>query len=525
MVVRVRLGSATLSSGDRIEFNPAGVTCVVGGNNVGKSQLLRDIEGLMLPAFNPIVLEDLQVKKSPASSAEVVDFVRANGYPDPSSPQDGHLFPRGGGSAIRPDDFSMVYQNGDGVGLLKGWFVWHASAGSLGYVASSGVGDGGVEINPGHPLVKFFRNGHLERELSSLAEQTFGLALTLDRVNGNVRLRVGTPEADVPPINLPTPEYSDAVAALPLLERQGDGVRSFVGLAVQVLTEAYGIMLVDEPEAFLHPGQARALGRWLARESAARDIQVVVATHDRDFVLGLVDAQQAPVRLMRLRREGDRNYIQSIDHSEVLSLWADPVMRYSNALQGLFHNSVVITESDGDCRFYAAVLDDVARTRGRTHLADDVLFVPSGGKQRMASMAGALTPLGVRTFAIADFDLLNDQATVVRLVRSLGGTWTEEMRGDYVAFADPCNRQQLWPRLKEAGRAAVPPGEPTGRLDALLGALRDVGLLVVPVGEMESFHRTIALHGSAWVSEMLEQRGHESCLPARDMLEPLLSCP
>lgn len=42
-IVEVRLTGFRVSGGDEVALPRSGVTCIVGGNNVGKSQLLREI--------------------------------------------------------------------------------------------------------------------------------------------------------------------------------------------------------------------------------------------------------------------------------------------------------------------------------------------------------------------------------------------------------------------------------------------------------------------------------------------------
>jgi hypothetical protein len=38
MTIKVRLASITSNAGDKIEFSSSGVTCLLGGNNAGKSR-------------------------------------------------------------------------------------------------------------------------------------------------------------------------------------------------------------------------------------------------------------------------------------------------------------------------------------------------------------------------------------------------------------------------------------------------------------------------------------------------------
>lgn len=82
---------------------------------------------------------------------------------------------------------------------------------------------------------------------------------------------------------VPAAGYLTALRALPLLEQQGDGMRSYMGLLLHILGGAHQITLIDEPEAFLHPPQARLLGRTLANRSVGRQ-QVFLATHSVDVV-------------------------------------------------------------------------------------------------------------------------------------------------------------------------------------------------------------------------------------------------
>ena len=51
MTIKVRLASFTSNAGDRVEFSSSGVTCLVGGNNAGKSRTLSDIAGKALSGF------------------------------------------------------------------------------------------------------------------------------------------------------------------------------------------------------------------------------------------------------------------------------------------------------------------------------------------------------------------------------------------------------------------------------------------------------------------------------------------
>jgi hypothetical protein len=54
--------------------------------------------------------------------------------------------------------------------------------------------------------------------------------------------------------------YQKEIRALPLLHQQGDGMRSFAACLLFSDVTHYPIILIDEPETFLHPGSSSGFG-------------------------------------------------------------------------------------------------------------------------------------------------------------------------------------------------------------------------------------------------------------------------
>jgi len=71
-----------------------------------------------------------------------------------------------------------------------------------------------------------------------------------------------------------------------------------------------------------------------------------------------------------------------------------------------------------------------------------------------------------------------------------------------------------WEKAKRSGIGAVPQGTAYVACERLLSGLRDINLLVVPVGELERFAPGISGHGPGWVTAVLEQKMHET--PGKD---------
>jgi ABC-type sulfate/molybdate transport systems ATPase subunit len=532
MTIKVRLSSITSNAGDKVKFSSSGVTCLVGGNNAGKSRTLMDIAGLLRsqPHQRPslVVLDELQLDKPvPVSQEQAEQFLEATAIKNPnygggSNPSYSPL--GGSGTAMSVDHLQMTLNHGDddSLGESAQFFFEHLSAGGLSSSATVTMGLAGS--SPTSPLHQLYLDGDLEEELSNLSHKIFNEYLTVDRANMEVRLRVGKVKGvEVPLLSHPTREYADAVAALPPLSEQGDGVRSYLGLAVTVLVGRSQILLVDEPEAFLHPGQARSLGRWLSIQAKERDLQVVVATHDRDFVLGLLEGSDDSVRFVRIVRDGDKNHFHELPPDEVSYSWADPVLRYSNVLQGLFHRRVVICEADADCRFYGAALDQLAEETQRRSQVDDLLLVPAAGKHGIPALARALMKLGVQTHAFVDFDVLRERKDTKAIVEALGEEWTEELDRLRRTVDNAVKSEGRWDDVKKFGLLLVPNGPPTSAARQLIGLLQRARVHIVPVGEMEGFDTEIPVKGSEWVSAALAKELHKNHQPAKDYVGQVLT--
>src|SRR5208282_5116261 len=73
--------------------------------------------------------------------------------------------------------------------------------------------------------------------------------------------------------------------AIPV-ERMSDGVKAFAGIITEVIAGDPGILLLDEPEAFLHPSLSYKLGLELAKAVGNSSKRVFAATHSASFLMG-----------------------------------------------------------------------------------------------------------------------------------------------------------------------------------------------------------------------------------------------
>ena len=99
---------------------------------------------------------------------------------------------------------------------------------------------------------------NLDTELNRIFQDAFKMEIKLDYSSLQILVfRIAKHFEEIP---------IDPRQAFPILKNyseldiQGDGFRSFVGVTLSILLCKDRIILLDEPEAFLHPAQARTLG-------------------------------------------------------------------------------------------------------------------------------------------------------------------------------------------------------------------------------------------------------------------------
>src|SRR5690606_11357661 len=328
---------------------------------------------------------------------------------------------------------------------------------------------------------------------------------------------------------------------LDLLHEQGDGMRSFVGVLLNAFISNHSILFIDEPEAFLHPPQARLLGKMLARDLPSQR-QLFLATHSENFLKGLLDANVTNLKIIRIQRESAVNKVSVLNSSDINSIWNDSLLRHSNVLDGLFHSKVVICESDSDSRFFSAILS--AQFDNTNSIAPDVLFINCGGKHRIPTAIKALKKLNVPIKVVADFDVLNDTNPLKDIFEDLEGVWLdveadwklvkreiEQKRPESLTedgkkeieeilstttericpkpkvsqIQKALKKASAWTEAKEVGKAFIPSGGATQAFERIQLKFIERGLLIPEVGELESFVKSIGNHGPKWVSEVLSK--------------------
>jgi predicted ATPase len=534
----VQVESISFSDGQEIPIEPRGITILVGPNNSGKTSTLREIDSaFQLGKCGPVLTDVTIQKKGDVETLE--KWLDANVVLEKRS------YPRDDAYSWLGADCHKsqlrTYWGGKGLGSLAGILTTMLAVEErLQVTQPQEIIDRLVDA-PKHPMHALYVNDDLESKVNNCLQKAFGIGLTLNRGAGKKpALHFGAAPKPAPGEDRVSSGYVNRLMDLPLLHEQGHGIRSFAGCVIHSLASHAFVHLIDEPEVFLYPAQARLLGGLLAKLKPDSR-QLIIATHSGDFLRGMIDSKGVSLKVIRLTRDGSINRARQLDVSQITQLWSDPILRFSNVLDGVYHDTVVVCESDSDCRFYSAVTESICERDQRTR--PDVLFAASGGKDRMPVVISSLVSLGVRTKVVADFDVLREQHPLEGIVLALGGDWND-IQGDWSRVKKAVEQKNLrlnalqvkgrvnkvldkeggaltdatideikkilrtstqWEQAKLAGVDAVYSGQPRATLNLLLERLRRMGLHVVECGEIERFAPSMGGHGPKWVSEVLKK--------------------
>lgn len=533
---KVCIQSIAFSDGRTYSFEPSDKVLVVGPNNAGKSLALREIKQIVssTPGQKPLELchcvRGLTFTKS-GTAGELRQYVIAEGLLD-TDKKHGRYYSIG--QYTLNIDASNWFDSNQ-FGEFSNLFFRHVSTENRLHSSamSENVAAGKPKTNAQQVL---YDDTKTFERVSSQFRDAFGASLVMDYRGGtSIPIHVGDEPQLHPGEDRISDSYVKRVRALPRLDTQGDGMRSFAGILFEATVTKHDVTLIDEPEAFLHPPQMRRLARTLASDVSG---QLFVSTHSSDVLRGFLDSPNGSIRILRLQRSGDVNETTETDPQTLRELWDNPDLKYSNALDSIFHEVCVLCEDDSDCRFYNAVADYQAELDNDRW--PDAIYVPCGGKHSVPRLASALRQLGVPVHTILDIDALSDEIYLKKLVESFGDDWSvieklwKDVNSAVTKGVKPLSHDQIktriseilneevglpkskivetmrsdspWSIVKMAGKGAIPRGQATISFGKLEKALRKIGIFIVPVGQVEGFAPDIGKHGPAFVSEALKKK-------------------
>lgn len=347
-------------------------------------------------------------------------------------------------------------------------------------------------------------------EIRRIVYDAFGLYFVLDPTNlGNLRIKLSTLAPESPIIERGL--YEEAInfhsQAQPI-EQASDGVKAFTGIITEVIAGDPRILLIDEPEAFLHPSLSFKLGKEIARASSGSDKSLFVSTHSPNFVMGCIQSG-APVTIVRLTYNSGVATARILKNSDILKFMRNPLLRSTGVLNGLFFEFVVVTEADSDRAFYQEINDRLLRFKPEWGIPN-CLFINAQNKQTIHTIMKPLRELGIPTVGIVDVDVLKDGGT--DWSNLLGSAFVPQISQSPLSQIRVSIKRQLEATgkdMKKDGGVELLENDDKEAANNLFDELSKYGIFAVRKGELESWLKPLGAsgHGTGWLIEVFEKMG------------------
>ena len=298
------------------------------------------------------------------------------------------------------------------------------------------------------------------------------------------------------------------------IEHFSDGVKAYTGIIIEVVAGEPRAILIDEPEAFLHPPLAHQLGVELSRVVSQSRKNVFVATHSAHFVMGCLQSG-APVDVIRLTYKDGIATARVLRNDELTLMMRNPLLRSAGVINALFYDHVVVTESDSDRAFYQEINERLLKFAPGRGISN-CLFLNAQNKQTTKQITKPLRELGIPTVSLVDVDILKEG----------GKVWSGFLESGGLSVLDrsalATSRDKLYSKAKDLGldlkrSGGISQFQKADReaADNLFDRLEQYGLFVVRGGELESWLKPLGAYGHSpeWLVNMFEKLGDDPSNP------------
>lgn len=523
MINQIKLKFGTQDKMEHLAFDVGAVTIFVGPNNSGKSLLLREIEQYSLKGkqSNMRILEEVNFQLPDDESLGKDIEKMSVPYGENENAHPGFVkygrFNSTSGFKVhhnRLEDLIIYKNTPQGIqNFIQGFVSMYVSrfGGKERFQLIQNKDNADLKRPPQNSLTSLFQDDEKRKKVSDLIFEAFKKYFVIDPTSmRHLEIRL----SDVLPASSEiergwTKESVAFHKNATSITAFSDGVQAFTGLAMTVIAGEEKIMLIDEPEAFLHPSLANLLGRKLSEEMTGREGNLIVSTHSPFFVMGCLQSGR-PMNIVRLTySQSNASTAKLLGADKVVELFRNPLLRSTGVLQALFHSSVIVSESDADRAFYNEINERLVH-EGKGRGLADVLFLNAQNKQTVWNIVEPLRKMGIPAVGIVDLDFVKDGgAEFIKALRAVNipdelHTSFSDMRSKTKENFNKTGKDMK----RDGGMALLTSGE-LALAEKLLSDLSEYGLFIVPYGELESWLKPLNCtgHGPSWLNQMLNKLG------------------
>lgn len=521
-----------------IELSNDDIVVFVGANNVGKSRALKDIKNDILESSSKkVIVDEIEYQDTNFEEINMMNYFKNNF----------ELGPNGYDIAV---DVNYTYnynehnfqnvKSGD-KHFYKVLFSFLSTESRLNMTAPISYSFIKDKLSFGI-MRKLERDKKSITKLNDILFSCFGKKIDISEGlwQGAVSklYKFGTKDEIDKSVSADTREARCLLEVLENLDDQGDGIRSAVAILASLITTTHSLYLIDEPETFLHPPQARILGRNIV--DLSQNKQCFISTYNIDLLRGMLEKDYARIKIIKINRTDNVNEFHVLDNDSIKVISNDKNLKYSNILNGLFYNTVVLCENESDCKFYSALLEKID-----SDCYQNTLFCAVGGKDQFKIIIPLLNKLKINFLVIADLDLINNRDKLKDLINSIEDNKYNQIssiHNDFLNMFESGVDNQVKKQsvikeeilsfitdapymsdetaskirqvlknishlklLKNCGKSCLPAGECVQKYNQIIYFLNESNIFVVECGEIERFITEIDGHGSLWVEEVFKK--------------------
>jgi len=501
--------------------NPTAMTVFVGPNNSGKSRVLQEIEQYCRSGqqnTGMVILDQVSITGLPA--ADIPSAIATITVP----PNPGELQQVGtvilgsryGRMAVPVEALTASLANpSTNLQIVFQWYLNHKTVrldgpSRISLINSQPAGD--LQATGQSTLQVLFRKDTKRLEVRRIIFDAFAEYFVIDPTNlGHLRIRFSTraPATRSEERGIDETAVQFHAKAQPI-ENLSDGVKAFTGIVTELIAGDPQVLLIDEPEAFLHPSLAAKLGKEISKAAVVSDKRVFVSTHSPNFVMGCIQSG-AQTNIVRLTYRGGVPTARLLPSSEILELMRNPLLRSTGVLNGLFYEFVVVTEADTDRAFYQEINERLLEHKSEWGIPN-CLFINAQNKQTIHSIIRPLRQLGIPAAGIVDVDIFKEGGTV--LSNFLSAANVPEITRSSLGTSRAAIKNamdQSGKKMKQDGGISILTGDSHAAAQDFIAQLAEYGLFVVAGGELESWLKPLGATGKGpeWLISMFEKIGED----------------
>ncbi|MBO1329065.1 ATP-binding protein [Acetobacter suratthaniensis] len=365
---------------------------------------------------------------------------------------------------------------------------------------------------PQTTIAALFQDDALRHTLSNIIYDSFQMHLVIDATDmGSFAYALSETR---PPAEIERSFTDEAIEFFRnshSLSASSDGTKAFVGVLSEVIAGDVEVLIIDEPEAFLHPGLAYTLGRQIGLKISV-DKQLFAATHSPHFLMGCLSAGLA-TDVVRLTHRAGKGTAQLLPAARLSQMMNDPLLRSVGVVSALFYESAVVVEADADRAFYEEINNRINLYSSPS--IRHAIFLNAHNKQTASEIVAELRQVGVPSALVVDIDWIKEDGQVCTKYFNAAGIPeglrqglrnTRQTVRSYLHAADP--------DYKRRGGIALLSGDELATAIAFFNQMESYGLFTVRSGELESWlpHLQCNRNKSVWLGEMFTALGSDPSL-------------